>query len=47
MEQRIKYILEARDIKIISMENTVDFKINFSSSQLKQSKLRHEEHPIL
>lgn len=29
MEQRIKYIWKAKDIKIISMENTVDFKTNF------------------
>lgn len=29
MEQRIKYILKAKDIKIISIENTADFKINF------------------
>lgn len=29
MEQRIKCLLKARGIKIISMENAVDFKINF------------------
>jgi len=29
MKERIKCILKARSLKIISMESAVDFKINF------------------
>lgn len=39
MEQRIRCILKARGIKIISMENAVDFKINFQFQSAETVKV--------
>lgn len=39
MEQRIKFILKGRGMKIISMENAVDFKTNFQVQSAETVKV--------
>lgn len=46
MEQRIKCIWRVRGKKIISMENDVDFIINFQCLPDEHSRLRLKEHSV-
>lgn len=43
MEHRIKHILKTKHMKIISMESTVDFKINFQFQSAETVKVEAQE----